>query len=93
MMTGSAPIGSSTPPTWAPALTCTLAPICAQEPTSAWESMSDCSPIHAPMFTYIGGMQMTPGARYAPSRTDDPPGTRRTRAPSANRFSGSVSLS
>src|SRR6266704_3039375 len=32
--------------------------------------MSDCSPIQAPIFTYIGGMQMTPGARYAPSRTD-----------------------
>ena len=45
------------------------------------------------MFTYIGGMQMTPGARYAPSRTADPPGTMRTPAASPGRFSGSVSLS
>ena len=29
---------------------------------------------HAPTFTYIGGMQTTPGARYAPRRTDEPPG-------------------
>ena len=45
------------------------------------------------MFTYIGGMQMTPGARYAPSRIADPPGTMRTPAAGAGRFSGSVSLS
>ena len=32
------------------------------------------------MLTYIGGMQMTPGAMYAPSRTVDPPGTMRTPA-------------
>ena len=35
------------------------------------------------MLTYIGGMQMTPGAMYAPSRTADPPGTMRTPAASA----------
>ena len=32
------------------------------------------------MFMYIGGMQMTPGARYAPSRIAEPPGTIRTPA-------------
>ena len=31
------------------------------------------APTHAPTFTYIGGMQTTPGARYAPRRTDEPP--------------------
>ena len=45
------------------------------------------------MFTYIGGMQMTPGARYAPSRIAEPPGTMRTPAASPGFFSGSVSLS
>src|SRR3954471_23902464 len=45
------------------------------------------------MFTYIGGMQMTPAAMYAPSRTDDPPGTMRTFAPAGYFFIGSVSLS
>src|SRR4029077_11468048 len=58
-----------------------------------WESMSEPSPMLAPMFTYIGGMQMTPAAMYAPSRTDDPPGTMRTLDPAAYFFSGSVSLS
>src|SRR5258705_8666833 len=38
-------------------------------------------------------MQMTPAAMYAPSRTDDPPGTMRTFEPAAYFFSGSVSLS
>ena len=45
------------------------------------------------MLMYIGGMQMTPRARYAPSRTDDPPGTTRTPSAVDTRFSGSVSLS
>jgi len=92
-MTGSAPTGSMTPPICAPALTWTRAPICAHDPTSACESMSDPSPIHAPMFTNIGGMQITPVAMYAPSRTDDPPGTMRTPAAVDSLFSGSVSLS
>ena len=93
MMTGSAPTGSMTPPTCAPALTCTRAPTCAQEPTSACESIIDPAPTYAPMFTYIGGIQMTPGARYAPSRTADPPGTILIPAASPGFFSGSVSLS
>src|SRR5258705_6005461 len=42
---------------------------------------------------YIGGMQMTPGARYAPSRMADPPGTTRTPLAGSIRFIGSVSLS
>src|SRR5262249_27645079 len=92
-MTGSAPTGSMTPPICAAALTCTRAPTCAHDPTSACESMSDPSPIHAPMFTYIGGMQMTPAPIYAPSGTADPPGTIRTLAPGAYFFIGSVSLS
>jgi hypothetical protein len=45
------------------------------------------------MLMYIGGMQMTPGAMYAPSRTDEPPGTIRTPADRPGLFSGSVSLS
>ena len=36
------------------------------------------APTYAPTFTYIGGMHTTPGARYAPRRTDEPPGTIRT---------------
>src|ERR1041385_9324300 len=93
MMPGDAFTGSSPPPTCAAALTCTRAPTCAHDPTSACESIIDPSPTHAPMFTYIGGMQMTPGARYAPSRTDEPPGTMRTFDPAAYFFIGSVSLS
>ena len=45
------------------------------------------------MLMYIGGMQITPAPRYAPSRTDDPPGTMRTLLAAVNRLSGSVSLS
>src|SRR5437764_168479 len=33
------------------------------------------SSTYAPTLTYIGGMQTTPGATYAPSRMLDPPGT------------------
>src|SRR5262249_52670865 len=62
-------------------------------PTSACESTREPSPIQAPRFTYIGGMQITPGARYAPSRTADPPGTIRTPSATDKRLSGSVSLS
>ena len=40
-----------------------------------------------------GIMQITPGARYAPSRTADPPGTMRTPLPMPGFFRGSVSLS
>src|SRR5438045_2725943 len=92
-MTGMAPTGSMTPPICAAALTCTRAPTWAHDPTSACESISEPSPIYAPMLTYIGGMQMTPGAIYAPSRTDDPPGTIRTFDPAVYFFIGSVSLS
>src|SRR5215471_10314186 len=80
-MTGIAPTGSMTPPICAAALTCTRTPTCAHDPTSACESMSDPSPMYAPMLTYIGGMQMTPAPMNAPSRTDEPPGTTRTFAP------------
>ena len=47
------------------------------------------------MFTNMGGMQMTPGPMYAPSRTDEPPGTMRMPdgVPSRNPRIGSVSLS
>ena len=45
------------------------------------------------MLMYIGGMQMTPWPRYAPSRTDEPPGTMRTPAWAPGRLSGIVSLS
>ena len=45
------------------------------------------------MLMYIGGMQMTPLPRYAPSLTEDPPGTSRTREAAESGRSGSVSLS
>ena len=45
------------------------------------------------MLMYIGGMQMTPRPRYAPSRTDDPPGTSRTFDAVESDRRGSVSLS
>src|SRR5208282_484962 len=41
----------------------------------------------------IGGMQTTDGATYAPSRIEDPPGTRRTRSVRLRRRAGKVSLS
>jgi hypothetical protein len=63
MITGIAPTGSMTPPICAAALRWTRAPICAHEPTSACESTSVPAPTYAPMLTYIGGMQITPGAR------------------------------
>ena len=43
--------------------------------------------------TYIGGMQTTPGARYDPRRTVEPPGTMRTPASGENGRVGYVSLS
>src|SRR5256885_11889174 len=60
----------------------TRLPTCAHEPTSAWLSIMVPWSTYAPTFTYIGGMQTTPGATYAPSRMLDPPGTMRT--PSAS---------
>jgi hypothetical protein len=43
---------------------------------------------------YIGGMQMTPAPRYAPPRTDEPPGTIRTPLAAVRPpFIGSVSFS
>ncbi len=41
----------------------------------------------------IGGMQITDGATYAPKRTEDPPGTTRTRSATENCRAGKVSLS
>src|SRR5580658_5762511 len=41
----------------------------------------------------IGGMQITDGATYAPTRTDEPPGTMRTRSAVENCRAGKVSLS
>ena len=49
--------------------------------------------MYAPMFTYIGGMQTTLDATYAPSRIVDPPGTMRTPAATPGFFNGIVSLS
>src|SRR2546427_1377631 len=77
-ITGSAPTGSSTPPTWAAAERCTRFPTWAHEPTSTWLSIMVPSSTYAPTFTYIGGMHTTPGATYAPSRMLEPPGTMRT---------------
>src|SRR5205085_7329302 len=92
-ITGSAPTGSSTPPTWTAAERCTRFPICAHEPTSAWLSIIVPSSTYAPALTYIGGIHTTPGARYAPSRTDDPPGTMRTPSATVVGRTGYVSLS
>src|SRR5581483_9471018 len=91
--TGVALIGSSTPPTWAAALKCTRFPTCAHDPTSACESIIVPSSTYAPTFTYIGGMHTTEGARYAPSRTVEPPGTTRTRCSGEKCRTGYVSLS
>src|SRR5437016_5162885 len=93
MITGSAPTGSSTPPIWAAAERCTRLPICAHEPTSAWLSIMVPASTYAPTLTYIGGMQTTPGATYAPSRMLDPPGTMRTPSASVVGRTGYVSLS
>src|ERR1700733_11263534 len=93
MMTGDAFTGSNTPPICAAADRCTRLPICAQLPTSACESTIVPSSTYAPTFTYIGGMQTTPLARYAPDRTDDPPGTMRTPSSTANLRGGYVFLS
>src|ERR1700676_644488 len=38
----------------------------------------------------MGGMQITVGATYEPVRTDDPPGTMRTRSLTVNRRAGKV---
>src|SRR5436305_6641259 len=93
MTTGTAPTGSSTPPTCAAADRCTRLPTCAHEPTSAWLSIIVPSSTYAPALTYIGGMQTTPGARYAPSRTEEPPGTMRTPSMIVVARTGYVSLS
>src|SRR5262245_8983662 len=45
------------------------------------------------MLMNMGGMQITPRPRYAPSRMLDPPGTTRTADQGPSGLSGSVSLS
>src|ERR1700733_9476656 len=42
---------------------------------------------------YMGGMQTTPRDKYAPARTEEPPGTTRTPSPAAKRRAGKVFLS
>src|SRR5947209_1772040 len=93
MTTGTAPTGSSTPPTCAAADRCTRLPTWAHEPTRAWLSIIVPSSTYAPALTYIGGMHTTPGARYAPSRTLEPPGTMRTPSITVVGRTGYVSLS
>src|ERR1700730_2623525 len=93
MITGAALTGSSTPPICAAALKCTRLPICAHDPTSACESIIEPSSTYAPTLINIGGMQITDAATYAPRRTDDPPGTTRTRSATVNFLAGKVSLS
>src|SRR5579883_681875 len=92
-MTGEALTGSSTPPIWLAADIWQRAPTCAQLPTSACESIIVPSSMYAPALMYMGGMQVTPRARYAPLRTLDPPGTMRTASCGPNFFSGYVALS
>ena len=93
MITGNAPTGSSTPPIWAAAAMWTFLPTCAQEPTSAWESIIEPSSTYAPILTYAGGIMITEGARYAPLLTELPPGTIRTLSSTVKRLAGMVSLS
>src|SRR5579872_7292174 len=93
IITGAAFTGSNTPPICAAALRCTRLPICAHEPTSACESTIVPSSTYAPTLMNMGGMQMTEGATYEPTRTDDPPGTTRTRSSTVNLRAGNVSLS
>src|SRR3954464_2227676 len=88
-----APIGSSTPPIFAAGPRCTFLPICAHEPTKACESTSAPSSTYAPTLMYIGGTQITPGATYAPLRTEEPPATMRTASDEENRRGGNASLS
>src|ERR1044071_3431738 len=93
MTTGTAPTGSNTPPICAAAERCTRFPTCAHEPTRAWLSIIVPSSTSAPALTYIGGMQTTPAARYAPSLTEEPPGTMRTLSRTLVGRTGYVSLS
>src|SRR4051812_50022518 len=93
MTTGEALIGSSTPPICAAALRWQRSPTCAHEPTSACESIIVPAPTYAPTLTYIGGMQTTPRATYAPRLMLDPPGTMRTPSPMVNARGGDVALS
>src|SRR5215207_4178836 len=93
MTTGTAPTGSNTPPICAAAERCTRFPTCAHDPTSAWLSIIVPSSTYAPALTYIGGMQTTPAARYAPSLTEEPPGTMRTPSMMVVGRTGYVSLS
>ncbi len=81
-------MGSSTPPTCAAALRCTRAPICAQEPTRACESIIVPAPTWLPTFTYAGGITTTPAAMCAPRRIEDPPGTMRTLRATSKRCVG-----
>src|SRR5439155_16762110 len=61
-ITGRAPGGSRTPPIPTPPARCTLAPICAPEPTVAQVSTIVPGPTQAPMLTY-DGISTTPGER------------------------------
>src|SRR5271156_5330438 len=88
MITGSAPTGSSTPPTCEPAEMWHLLPICAQLPTSACESTIVSSPTYAPTLMNMGGMHVTPLPTKQPSRMLDPPGTMRTPEVASNDFTG-----
>src|SRR5208282_4742827 len=51
------------------------------------------SPTQAPTLINIGGMETADGATHAPTRMEDPPGTRRTRSARVRRRAGKVSLS
>ena len=68
-------------------------PTWAQEPMVTWLSTMVPSPTYAPTFTYAGGITMLPGARYAPRRMLEPPGTMRTPSAAVNFRTGKVSLS
>ena len=68
-------------------------PTCAHDPINACESTSVPSRTYAPMLMYIGGMQTTDRATYAPSRIVEPPGTMRMPSPIDGFFSDILSLS
>src|SRR5690606_28410137 len=93
MITGIAPIGSSTPPICDAAERWTFFPICAQDPTSAWESIMHPVSMNAPILMYEGGIIIVPAQTQLPLLIDEPPGTSLTLLSTSNGCRGSVDLS
>jgi len=88
IMTVRAPTGSRTPPIWEPAEMWQLLPICAHEPTRAWEVDHSVFADEGTDFTNIGGMQMTPRPCRLRRECWSPPGTMRTPSATEKEWSG-----